>query len=88
MASFNKVLLIGNLTRDPELRYTPQGTAVASFGLASTRRWRSQGARRRSHRVTLGIAPFSLAASRCKAANVGSNSTSGRTRKRVPNAPN
>jgi single-strand DNA-binding protein len=34
MASFNKVLLIGNLTRDPELRYTPKGTAVADIGLA------------------------------------------------------
>ena len=34
MASFNRVLLIGNLTRDPELRYTPGGVAVANFGLA------------------------------------------------------
>lgn len=37
--SLNKVLLIGNLTRDPELRYTPQGTAVCSFGLATNRSW-------------------------------------------------
>lgn len=37
--SLNKVLLIGNLTRDPELRYTPQGTAVATFGLATNRSW-------------------------------------------------
>lgn len=37
--SLNKVLLIGNLTRDPELRYTPQGTAVCSFGLATNRQW-------------------------------------------------
>ena len=34
MANFNKVILLGNLTRDPELRYTPSGTPVASFGLA------------------------------------------------------
>ena len=34
MASFNKVILLGNLTRDPELRFTPSGTPVASFGLA------------------------------------------------------
>ena len=34
MVSFNKVLLMGNLTRDPELSYTPQGTAVCKFGLA------------------------------------------------------
>jgi single-strand DNA-binding protein len=34
MASVNKVILLGNLTRDPELRYTPQGSAVAEFALA------------------------------------------------------
>lgn len=38
-ASLNKVLLIGNLTRDPELRYTPAGNAVCSFGLATNRSW-------------------------------------------------
>ena len=37
--SLNKVMLIGNLTRDPELRYTPQGSAVCSFGLATNRSW-------------------------------------------------
>lgn len=37
--SLNKVLLIGNLTRDPELRYTPQGTAVCSFSIATNRQW-------------------------------------------------
>jgi len=37
--SLNKVLLIGNLTRDPELRYTPQGTAVCTIGLATNRSW-------------------------------------------------
>lgn len=37
--SLNKVLLIGNLTRDPELRYTPNGTAVCTFGLATNRSW-------------------------------------------------
>ncbi len=37
--SLNKVLLIGNLTRDPELRYTPNGVAVCSFGLATNRSW-------------------------------------------------
>lgn len=37
--SLNKVSLIGNLTRDPELRYTPQGTAVCTFGLATNRQW-------------------------------------------------
>ncbi len=37
--SVNKAILIGNLTRDPELRYTPDGQAVASFGVATNRRW-------------------------------------------------
>ncbi len=37
--SLNKVMLIGNLTRDPELRYTPEGTAVCSFGVATNRSW-------------------------------------------------
>lgn len=37
--SLNKVMLIGNLTRDPELRYTPTGVAVCSFGLATNRSW-------------------------------------------------
>ena len=39
--SLNKVMLIGNLTRDPELRYTPNGAAVCSFGLATNRSWAS-----------------------------------------------
>ena len=39
MASYNKVLLMGNLTRDPEVKYTPKGTAIANIGLAVNRRW-------------------------------------------------
>jgi single-strand DNA-binding protein len=42
MANFNKVILAGNLTRDPELRYTPKGTAIAKIGLAINRKWRSR----------------------------------------------
>ncbi len=42
MASFNKVILAGNLTRDPELRYTPKGTAVARITLAVNRTWKSE----------------------------------------------
>lgn len=38
--SLNRVMLIGNVTRDPELRYTPQGTAVTTFGLATNRSWK------------------------------------------------
>jgi single-strand DNA-binding protein len=39
MASINKVILIGNLGRDPELRYTPQGKPVVNFSMATTERW-------------------------------------------------
>ncbi len=42
MAGYNKVILIGNLTRDPELRYTPKGTAIAKIGLAVNRTWRTE----------------------------------------------
>jgi single-strand DNA-binding protein len=42
MASYNRVILIGNLTRDPELRYTPKGTAIAKLGLAVNRVWTNE----------------------------------------------
>lgn len=42
MASFNKVILVGNLTRDPELRYTPSGKAIAKVGMAVNRTWTSE----------------------------------------------
>lgn len=42
MANFNKVLMIGNLTRDPELRYTPTGTAVANLRMAVNRRYKDR----------------------------------------------
>lgn len=42
MASFNKVLMMGNLTRDPQLSYTPSQTAVVDFGLATNRKWTAQ----------------------------------------------
>ena len=54
--SLNKVMLIGNLTRDPELRYTPSGTAVCSFRVATNRSWTpSDGSERKEetefHRI-------------------------------------
>lgn len=42
MASYNKVILVGNLTRDPELRYTPQGSAVCEFGIAVNEKYTGQ----------------------------------------------
>lgn len=53
--SLNKATLIGNLTRDPELRYTPQGTAVCSFGLATNRQWQTESGEKKEevefHRI-------------------------------------
>jgi len=43
MASLNKVMLIGNLGKDPEVRYTTSGTAVASFSLATSERFKNKG---------------------------------------------
>ncbi|HEX8097307.1 MAG TPA: single-stranded DNA-binding protein, partial [Pyrinomonadaceae bacterium] len=40
--SFNKIIVVGNLGRDPELRYTPQGTAVCSFTMATNERRKAQ----------------------------------------------
>jgi single-strand DNA-binding protein len=42
MANFNKVIIAGNLTRDPEMRYTPKGTAVAKLGIAINRTWKTE----------------------------------------------
>lgn len=42
MNGFNKVIVAGNLTRDPELRYTPKGSAVAAFALAVNRSWKTE----------------------------------------------
>lgn len=42
MAGFNKVILLGHLTRDPELRYTPKGMAIAKFGMAMNRTWKTE----------------------------------------------
>jgi single-strand DNA-binding protein len=42
MANFNKVILAGNLTRDPEVRYTPKGLAIAKLGLAINRTWKNE----------------------------------------------
>ncbi|KKT85676.1 MAG: Single-stranded DNA-binding protein [Parcubacteria group bacterium GW2011_GWA1_Parcubacteria_45_10] len=53
--SLNKAALIGNLTRDPEMRYTPQGTAVCTFGLATNRQWTTESGEKKEdaefHRI-------------------------------------
>lgn len=52
MRGFNRVILAGNLTRDPELRYTPKGLAIAQFGLAINRAWRDQETNELKEEVT------------------------------------
>ncbi len=58
MASFNKVILIGNLTRDPELRYTPKGTAIAKLGLAVNRQWRSESGEQKEEVTFVDVDAF------------------------------
>jgi len=52
MSSFNKVILLGNLTRDVELRYTPSGSAVADIGLAVNRTWFDKQTNQKQEDVT------------------------------------
>tara|TARA_R110002095_G_scaffold165188_5_gene143400 strand:+ start:377 stop:823 length:447 start_codon:yes stop_codon:yes gene_type:complete len=52
MASFNKVILVGNLTRDPQVRYTPGGTAVNEIGLAVNRSWFDKNSNSRKEETT------------------------------------
>ena len=55
MANYNKVFLMGNLTRDPELRYTPGGTAVTEFGIAVNRQWKGQDGNKRDETCFVDI---------------------------------
>jgi|SRR5207237_314290 len=58
MPSFNKVILAGNLTRDPELRYTPKGTAVAKLGLAINRQWKTESGEQREDVTFVDVDAF------------------------------
>ena len=58
MNGFNKVILAGNLTRDPELRYTPSGTAIAKFGLAVNRKWKDQSGEMKEEVTFIDIDAF------------------------------
>ncbi len=59
MASFNKVILMGNLTRDPELRFTPKGTAVAKLGLAVNRVWKTETGETKEEVLFIDVEAFS-----------------------------
>src|SRR6185503_8159855 len=58
MASFNKVILMGNLTRDPELRYTPKGTAVAKLGLAVNRVYTTESGEKKEEVTFIDVDAF------------------------------
>ena len=55
MASFNKVILLGNLTRDPEVRYTPKGTAVTELGMAVNRVYTAENGEKREETTFVDI---------------------------------
>jgi len=65
MANLNKVLLIGNLTRAPELRYTPSGTAVADLRLAVNRNYSTQTGERREETCFLTVVVWGKQAESC-----------------------
>lgn len=58
MASYNKVLLMGNLTRDPELRYLPNGNAVVTLRLAVNRRWKTETGEEREEVTFVDVEAF------------------------------
>jgi single-strand DNA-binding protein len=58
MASFNKVILVGNLTRDPEVRYSPKGTAIAKLGLAINRNYRTESGEQREETTFVDVDAF------------------------------
>ena len=55
MASFNKVILLGNLTRDPEVRYTPKGTAVTELGMAVNRVYTAENGEKRDETTFVDV---------------------------------
>jgi single-strand DNA-binding protein len=68
MSNFNQVILMGRLTRDPEIRYTPKGTAIAKFGIAINRKWNSDGGEKKEEVTYVDIDAFGK-----QAETIGSN---------------
>ncbi len=65
MASLNRVLLMGNLTKDPELRYTPSGTAVANLRLAVNSTFKDQAGQRKEETCFVTIVAWGRQAETC-----------------------
>jgi single-strand DNA-binding protein len=58
MPNLNKVMLMGNLTRDPEIKYTPKGMAIANFGIAVNRVWSNEGGEKQEEVTFIDIEMF------------------------------
>ncbi len=65
MPSLNRVFLIGNLTRDPEMKYTPSGTSVVSFGLAVNRVFKAQTGEKKEETCFVRVVTFGKQAESC-----------------------
>jgi single-strand DNA-binding protein len=65
MANFNRVFLMGNLTRDPEMRYTPSGTAVVNFGMAVNRHFTDQNGEKKEETCFVRISVFGKQGENC-----------------------
>src|SRR5512143_1136912 len=65
MANLNRVILVGRLTRDPELRYTPQGTAVCRLGLAVSRVYKSAEGERKEDSTFVDVVVWEKSAEYC-----------------------
>ena len=58
MPNLNKVMLMGNLTRDPEIKYTPKGMAIAQFGIAVNRQWSNEAGEKQEEVTFIDIEMF------------------------------
>jgi len=65
MANFNRVILIGNLTREVELRYTPKGTAVAKLSIAVNRTWKNEAGDKMEEVTFVDVDVFGRTAENC-----------------------
>jgi single-strand DNA-binding protein len=65
MANYNRVILLGNLTKDPELRYTPKGTAIAKLGLAVNRVWTNEAGEKNEEVTFVDVDVFGRTAENC-----------------------
>lgn len=66
VASYNKIILMGNLTRSPEMKYLPSGTAVAEFGLAVNRKWKDKDGQQKEEVCFVDCSVFSKQAETLK----------------------